>query len=165
MKLIKNNWILIVLLISTVSIGSALIAEYIFKILPCEMCLHQRYPYYFIIALIIILFFINKFSNIWYLLPIEFALCYGLFYATWHVGIEQAILPGSSTCIASLDNASSLTNLKNQIFNQVIIACDEITWTILGLSAATINLIILFFLLIFNTIFLIQFYYDKEKNN
>ena len=111
MKLIKNNWILIVLLISAFSIGSALIAEHIFKILPCEMCLHQRYPYYFIIALIIILFFINKFSNIWYLLPIECALCYGLFYATWHVGIEQKILPGLSGCTNDIEKTNSLTNV------------------------------------------------------
>ena len=161
----EENWIYIIITISSIAILTALIAEHLFKILPCKMCLHQRYPYYFIIVLIIIQFFINKFSNIWYLLPIEGALFYGLFYATWHVGIEQTIFPGLSTCTASLDNANSLTDLKNQIFNQVIITCDEISWTILGLSAATLNLLIVLFLLIFNTIFLIQDYYDKKQNN
>ena len=34
------------------AISIALIAEYIFNILPCKMCLYQRYPYYFIISIL-----------------------------------------------------------------------------------------------------------------
>ena len=163
MRIIKNNWILIVFLISFFAIGSALTAEYFFKIFPCKMCLYQRYPYYFIMIISLIFFFIKKFFYIWHLLLIECALCYGIFYATWHIGIEQKVLPGLSGCTTSFDNTNSLIELKNQILNQVLIACDEISWTILGLSAATINALVLLFLLIFNTIFLIQYFYDKEK--
>ena len=161
MKIIKNNWILIIFSISFFAIGSALIAEYYFKILPCKMCLNQRYPYYFIIIISLIFFFIKKFSYIWHLLLIECALCYGIFYATWHVGIEQKILPGLPECTTSFDNTNSLTELKKQILNQVIVTCDEISWTILGFSAATINMLIFLFLLILNTIFLIQYYSNK----
>ena len=98
-------------------------------------------------------------------LLIEGALLYGIFYALWHVGIEQKILPGLMDCAATIDSSNSLTDLKNQILNQNIIPCDEINWMILGFSAATINSLVLLFLLIFNTIFVIQFYYDKKKNN
>ena len=164
MKIIKKNWMLIILLISFFAIGSALIAEYFFEIFPCKMCLNQRYPYYFIIIISLIFFFIKKFSYIWKLLLIECALCYGIFYATWHIGIEQKILPGLPECTTSLDHTNSLIELKNQILNQTIITCDEITWTIVGLSAATINAFILLFLLIFNSIFLIQYFNVKKKS-
>ena len=60
MNKIKKNWAIIVLLISSTAILSALIAEYLFDILPCQMCLYQRYPYYFIILFSIIYIFTNK---------------------------------------------------------------------------------------------------------
>ena len=161
MKIIKHNWILIIFLISFFAIVSALTAEYFFEIFPCKMCLHQRYPYYFIIIISLIFFFIKKFSYIWHLLIIECALCYGIFYATWHVGIEQKILPGLPECTTSFDNTNSLIELKNQILNQAIVTCDEISWTILGSSAATINALVILSLLIFNTTFLIQYYFNK----
>ena len=161
MKIIKNNWTLIVFLISVFAIISALTAEYFFEIFPCKMCLYQRYPYYFIIIISLIFFFIKKFSYIWKLLLIECALCYGIFYATWHIGIEQKILPGLSGCSTSFDKTNSLKELKNQLLNQAIITCDEISWTILGLSAATINALVFLSLLIFNTTFLIQYYFNK----
>ena len=161
MKIIKNNWILIVFLISFIAIASALTAEYFFKIFPCKMCLYQRYPYYFIIIISLIFLFIKKIFYIWHLLLIECALCYGIFYATWHVGIEQKILSGSPECTTSFDNTNSLIELKNQILNQTIVTCDEISWTILGFSAATINALMFLSLLIFNTTFLIQYYFNK----
>ena len=164
MKILKNNWMLIVFLISFFAIVSALTAEYFFEIIPCKMCLYQRYPYYFIIVMGLIFFFIKQFFYIWHLLLIECALFYGIFYATWHVGIEKKILSGVPGCVTSFDNTNSLINLKNQILNQAIITCDEISWTILGLSAATINALVLLFLIIFNTIFLIQCFYLKKEN-
>ena len=165
MKIIKNNWILIVFLISFIAIASALTAEYFFKIFPCKMCLYQRYPYYFIIIISLIFFFVKKIYYIWHLLLNECAICYGIFYAIWHVGIEQKIIPGLSECTTSLDSTNSLIELKKQILNKAIISCDEISWTIFGLSAATINALVFLFLLIFNTIFLIQYYYNKKNNN
>ena len=156
---------LIIFLISFFAIGSALIAEYFFEIFPCKMCLNQRYTYYFIIIISLIFFFIKKFPYILKLLLIECALCYGIFYAIWHVGVEQKILPGLPGCTTAFDNSNSLAELKNQIINQAIITCDEISWTILGLSAATINALVLLFLIIFNTTFLIQCFYVKKENN
>ena len=163
MKLIKKNWLIIVFLISICAIFSALTAEYIYKILPCKMCLYQRYPYYFMISISLIFFFINKKYYILYYLLIKSALLYGLFYTIWHIGIEQKFLPGSSGCTALINNTNSLIDLKNTILNQPIIFCDEINWTVFGLSAATTNFLVLLLLLIFNTIFLIELFLRPKK--
>ena len=163
MKLIKNNWIIIVFIISIVAISSALIAEYLFKILPCKMCLYQRYQYYFIIFIIILLYLLKKTYFIWHIFLFEAAFIYGSFYALWHVGIEKKILPSLTSCSNTINNTDSLENLKTQILNQSVISCDEINWVMFGMSAATINSILLLFLLIINTIFIIK-YYNKKKN-
>ena len=163
MKLIKKNWIKIVFIISIVAILSALIAEYYFKILPCKMCIYQRYQYYFIILIVIFFYLIKKNYFKLHILLFEAAFIYGLFYSIWHVGIEKKILPSLSGCSNKIDITNSLENIKNQILNQPIVSCDEVTWIILGISAATINSILLLSFLIMNTIFIYEFYNEKKK--
>ena len=128
------------------------------------MCLYQRYPYYFIILFSIIYITTKKIPLVLYYWFSFFAFVIGLFFSIWHVGIEQKILPGLSGCSSIINTSQSLTNLKEQILNQNIITCDEITWSFMGLSAATLNSLILIFLLLINTIFLIQHHYDREKS-
>ena len=164
MKIIKRNWSIIILLISTVAIGSALIAENIFNISPCKMCLYQRYPYYFIIFISLIFLLFKKFFPKLYVWLIELSLIIGMFFSMWHVGIEQNILPGLSNCTSKIKKTDSLINLKNQILKQTAIPCDEISWSIIGFSAATINSLLLISLFLINTKFLTENYYDKEKN-
>ena len=76
----------------------------------------------------------------------------------WHVGIEQNLLTGPASCSGKFTEVSSVSDLKEQILNHEIISCNEISWSILGLSAATLNLLLLFLLLLFNTIFIFKVY-------
>ena len=163
MRYLIRYWAIIVFLLSVLAISNALIAEFIFHILPCEMCYNQRYPYYFIISIFIVFYFINKTSNIWLYVLVELAVLYGLFYSVWHVGIEQNLLTGPSSCSGKLREANSVNDLKEQILNQGVINCGEISWSMFGLSAAALNSLLLFMLLLFNTIFIIKIYYDNGK--
>ena len=121
MNKIKKNWVIIVLLISSIASIAALIAQYLFNILPCQMCLYQRYPYYFIILFSIIYIITKKIPLALYYWINFFAFAIGLFFSVWHIGIEQKILPGLSGCSSIVNNSQSLTNLKEQILNQNII--------------------------------------------
>ena len=132
-------WGVILFFSCVVAISSALIAEYFFHILPCQMCLNQRYPYYFIISIFIAFYFIKKISKIWLYIFAELAILYGLFYSLWHVGIEKNLLTGPSGCSGKLEKVSSVNDLKEQILNQTIVNCNEINWAILGISATTLN--------------------------
>ena len=164
MMRIINNWLNIFFILSIVAITSALVAEFFFDLAPCKMCLKQRHPYYAIIFLIILFYFFRQTKNIWLFVLCQIALLYGLFYSAWHVGIEQKILPGPASCSEMLSQTDSIQNLKQQITNQAIVNCSEITWAVFGLSAATLNTLLLLFLLIFNTIFIVQYFYDTKKN-
>ena len=163
MKFILRNWMAIILILSSGAIISALIAEHFFNLSPCQMCLKQRYPYYAIILIIIFFVLLRQTKNILLFILNEFAILYGLFYAIWHVGIEQKLLPGLTSCSGTLSNTNSIQNLKEQIINQSITNCNDISWVILGLSAATINSILLLLILIFNSIYLLQYFYDSKK--
>ena len=164
MRLILKNWLSIFFILSILAIGSALIAEHFFNLVPCEMCLKQRHAYYAIIPLISIFYVFNQKNNIWLHSLNEIAILYGLFYAVWHVGIEQSILPGPTSCSGILSKTNSLQNLKEQISNQSIVSCSDVSWSILGLSAASINSLLLLFILTFNTIFIITNLYEAKKN-
>ena len=156
MNTIKKYWVVIVLIISVIAISIALIAEYFFEILPCEMCLYQRYPYYFIIIFSLVYFFTKKTPLAWYYWIINFSFIIGLFISLWHVGIEQKILPGLSGCSNIIEKTSSLKNLKEQIINQSIINCNEITWSFIGISMATYNSLLLILLLLLNIKFTLE---------
>ncbi len=164
MKYISNHWIKILLITSLCALTTALIAEYFFNLIPCEMCLKQRYPYYFIIILIIIFSLFKILKNIIFLLLTEAALIYGLFYSVWHVGVEQKFFDGPEKCSGKLLDVGSLEEIKTQIKNQEVINCGEIIWSIGGLSAATLNSILLLLILMINTILIVRHYYEYKKN-
>ena len=161
---IFNNWLNILFVLSIIAIISALVAEFFFDLTPCKMCLKQRHPYYIIIFLVILSYIFRQTKNIWLFIFSQIALLYGFFYAVWHVGIEQKILPGPAICSGTLSQTNSIQNLKQQITNQAIVNCSEITWAVFGLSAATLNTLLILFLLIFNTIFIVQNFYGTKKN-
>ena len=163
MRYLIRYWAITVFLLSVLAIANALIAEFFFHILPCEMCYKQRYPYYFLISIFIVFYFINKTSNIWLYVLTELAVLYGLFYSVWHIGIEQNLLTGPSNCSGRLEGTNSVSDLKEQILNQDIINCNEISWSMLGLSAATLNSILLSLLLLFNTIYIFKIYNNDEE--
>jgi len=165
MNYILKRLVFILFILSIIAICSALFAEHFLDLTPCKMCLKQRYPYYAIISFIIIFYFFRKQKNILLFIINEMAIIYGLFYAIWHIGIEQKILDGPLSCSGKLSKSESIQNLKDQIINQSIVNCSEISWKIFGLSAATINCLALLLILIFNTIYIYNFYYGSKKIN
>ena len=162
--IIFRHWISILFSISLIAIASALIAEHFFDLVPCKMCLKQRYPYYGIITFVILFYTVRKTQSVWLYILSHTAILYGLFYSVWHVGIEQKIFSGPASCSGILNQTNSIESLKQQIENQPIINCSDIAWTIMGLSAATINSLILLFIFTFNTIFIIKYFYGSKTN-
>jgi len=161
--MIFRYWFWVIGILSITAITSALIAEYFFNLEPCSMCLKQRHPYYFILIIFLLFFVIHKFSRIWFYLGVQLASIYGLFYSIWHVGIEQKLLPGPSGCSGGLKSSDSAKNLKEQILEKNVINCEDVIWSFFGISAATINTLILLFIFILNTIYIQQYYASQKK--
>lgn len=154
MKYLKKNWSFFILIFSIIIISIVLTAEYIFNILPCKMCLYQRYSYYGLILLSIIFILIKKQDRKIYLFLVEILIIAGLIFSLWHVGIENHLIDGPSGCASNINNINNIENLKIYILKRPIVACDEINWTFLGISFAVYNSITQAILLIINSRFI-----------
>ena len=156
-------WFWVIGILSMIAISSALIAEYIFNLEPCSMCLKQRHPYYFILAIFILFGIILPLRRIWFYLGVQLACIYGLFYSIWHVGIEQNILSGPASCSGGLSISESVENLKEQIIGKGVINCEDVVWSFFGISAATLNTFLLLLIFIVNAIYLKKYYASKKN--
>ena len=164
--MLQKYWFYLVTLFSVVAIASALIAEYYFNLQPCAMCLKQREPYYIIIAGFILVTILKWQDKIWFYVGVQIVSIYGLFYSLWHVGIENKILAGPSSCSGGLNISTNTSSLKEQIISKAVINCEEVAWSIFGLSAATMNSLLLFLIFIINVIYIVNIYgFKKEKNS
>ena len=163
--MIIRNWAKLLFVISFISISSALVAEYFFNLQPCELCLKQRHPYYLILICLVFIFLLKNLNKIWLYIIIQLASVYGLYYSIWHVGVENEILKGPAGCSAMLISSESAADLKAQILSKQVIGCDEVIWSFFGISAASINTLVLLVIFIFNAIYLYKHYgLKKEKD-
>ena len=163
--MIIRNWTLLLFIISLISISSALTAEYFFNLQPCELCLKQRHPYYLILVCLVFIFIIKNLNKIVFYLLIQLSAVYGLFYSIWHVGVENKILKGPSGCSVMLKNSESASDLKAQILSKQVISCDEVIWSFFGISAASINTLVLLVIFILNAIYLLKNYGIKKEKS
>ena len=161
--MILRYWHYLLIIISVIAITSALIAEYIFNLQPCELCLKQRHPYYLIVVISLIIFFIPVFQKLFLYILIQLGTIYGIFYSVWHVGVENKLLKGPSGCTAGLSNSSSTADLKEQILSKQVISCDEVVWSFFGISAASLNTMILLFIFVINGLYIYKLYAKEEK--
>lgn len=109
---------------------------------PCEMCWWQRYPYMAIIAVAIVAKVAPKIPHktVLLLLALLFAVDAGL--AGFHAGVEQGWWEGITTCTASINSSASIEDALAAIDNAPLIRCDEIAWSLFGVSMAGYNFIL-----------------------
>ncbi len=138
------NALRISVLASVVALGAAFVAQYGFNLLPCVLCLYQRWPYAVVIAIGIVgLTFAKtrRSSAFLFLILIAagFAVTAGI--GGFHVGVEQGWWAGTAECAADTGKVLSMEDLKAQILDAPIAKCDEPAWQMLGISMAGYNLI------------------------
>jgi len=64
-------------------------------------------------------------------------------FAFYHVGVEQHWFAGPSTCTASgAGHAKTVEEMKKLILNSAPVQCDQVQWSLFGLSMAGWNLVV-----------------------
>lgn len=132
-----------ILLASVAMFGGALMFQYIGGLAPCILCTYQRIPYGVTIA--VSLLALPLAGTLGFRgLAVAVGLC-GLAFAAgaaiagFHVGVEQHWWEGLSGCSSSIDPSLSFAELKAQILAAPVVRCDDIPWSMFGISMAGYN--------------------------
>jgi disulfide bond formation protein DsbB len=106
---------------------------------PCKLCIWQRYPHVAAIAIAPLALVLGQ---RWLLLAGAAALLATAGIGAYHVGVEQGWWEGPSTCSSTPIGGLSADALLDQIMNAPLVRCDEIAWSLLGVSMAGWNALV-----------------------
>ena len=143
--LTPTEYFLAAALASAGMLGAALIFQYVGGLHPCEMCIYQRVPYGAVIGLGVAGALVSRggaarSSLVWVLAgtcALAFFINAGL--AGFHVGIEQGWWAGSDDCVGGDIDTSSIEAMREAILNAPAVRCDEVAWSLFGISMAGWN--------------------------
>lgn len=137
---------LAVAFIAAATIAGAWFFQLVLEILPCPLCLEQRYAYYFAFPFgLFVAFAIAKGAPRCLIIPplavLVLAALGNAGFGAYHAGVEWGFWPGPTGCsgaVLDLGKASLLENLDKV----KVVRCDEVQWRFLGLSLAGYNALI-----------------------
>lgn len=121
-----------------------LIGAHVFQALgyaPCKLCLWQRGPHWAAIAI-----GVAALATPWRALPWMGAIAAAATGALglYHTGVERAWWQGPDTCTSGGRLTGSAEDLLNQIMAAPLVRCDEVAWSLFGLSMASWNALLSF---------------------
>ena len=160
MNKIKNKIILtLILIFSIFALLAAYFIQYILGHQPCNLCLIERIPYILSITIIALVLIFKKFEKaiIAILALIFFS---AMLISIYHFGIEQGFINESLVCDLKNQNTSLTVEDLLKELKEKTVSCKDVTFKILGLSLATINIIISLIL----SVILIKIFLNYEKN-
>ena len=153
-KNILQNRILSITSMCLLTIVSAYIVEIFAKVPPCKLCIYQRIPYLIIIFLGFAFLIFKKEIIFLYLSLLIFFI--NFFISIFHSLVERGFVNYSSSCTSNNNNFEDIESLRQSLENTPIAKCDEIIFSVMGLSLANINLIVLTLLIIINILFILK---------
>lgn len=116
-------------------LAGAYVSEYGFGLFPCEMCWWQRYAHFAAITLAVVSFVAQP-KRVWIALAAVALLASGLI-GVFHAGVEYGWWEGLTTCAAASGGGDPLAS----IMAAPLVRCDEVQWSLFGISLAGFNFI------------------------
>jgi disulfide bond formation protein DsbB len=145
LKEISSQKILAALfVICAVVVATAYIMEHYFGILGCPLCYYER-DIFIGAGLISLLSFIllpQRFQH-YAILLLGFVFLGGALLAGYHVAVQQHWVSLPSFCSSNDFSAfESVAALREQLLKTPFVRCDQVTWSLFGLSLAAYNALI-----------------------
>lgn len=112
---------------------------------PCVLCIYQRYAYAVALIIGLVGLATNRRSRIAQAMAVLAGLAFlgGAAIAAFHVGVEQQWWRGTAACHApALDPTLSIDALREQMLSQRFVACDQVAWSLFGVSMAGYNFLV-----------------------
>lgn len=126
------------LLLPLALLGGAYLGQYVFGLVPCEMCWWQRYPHMAAIALAALAFVRRPVAAPVALAAIAILLS-GVIGA-FHAGVEYGWWQGLTACTAS--PLAGGGDPLDAILKAPVVRCDAVQWSLFGISLAGWNFLI-----------------------
>ena len=157
---IKNKTTLnLILLFSIFVLLAAYFIQYVLGHQPCNLCLIERIPYILTIIIITLILIFKKFEKI-FLLLLTLIFVAATLISFYHFGIEQGFIKESLVCDLKVQtNSLTKEDLLKELKTKTI-SCKDVTFKIIGLSLASINIIISLIL----SVITLKLFLNYEKN-
>jgi disulfide bond formation protein DsbB len=132
---------------SAAILASAFASQYIGGLQPCILCLYQRVPYGVVIALSGLGLGLSGLTppprsvivGLAGLCAVAFLINAGI--ASFHVGVEQHWWQGTEGCVGAGGAARTIEELRAQILAAPVVRCDQVPWSLFGISMAGYNVL------------------------
>jgi disulfide bond formation protein DsbB len=129
------------------TLAGAWYMQLIWGLAPCELCLKQRYAYYAIVplGLLVALLASRGASRPLLVAGLVLIALFALGNAglgVYHSGVEWGFWQGPTECTGPVGNFGSAGSLLEQLDKVKVVRCDEVQFRFLGLSLAGYNVLI-----------------------
>ncbi len=127
--------------------GTGYVMENYFDVQACALCHLERNVFLGAAAVAFIAILTPRHSRYWLIVFLGLIFLGGFGLALYHVGIQEHLISLPSYCsVNDLSAFDTIESLKEQLLQTPFVRCDQVTWSLFGLSLAVYNAIISFVL-------------------
>jgi disulfide bond formation protein DsbB len=133
--------------IAAAALAGAWFFQLVIGLVPCELCLKQRYAYYLAVPLgVLVAVAAAKGAPRGIVLAglalLVLAALGNAGLGVYHAGVEWKFWAGPTECTGTIGNFGSAANMLEQLDKVKVVRCDEVQWTFLGLSLAGYSVLV-----------------------
>ena len=133
---------MIITLAGTGVLATALMSEFWGGLIPCALCLQQRWPYYIGVPLAALIWLGAHHAPValrGLLVPVGVIFALGAGLGFYHAGVEYALWAGPSGCGGGSGGFETTADLLDAMARAKPVRCDEAAFTLFGISMAGYN--------------------------
>ncbi len=134
------------------ALGAVFAMEHLGGLIPCPLCITQRWPYGVAMVFAAMALAPGAAGTRKRLLLAGCAAAFliGGAIGVYHTGVEQGWFEGPAACSAAPGRAGTVEALRAQLMATPVVRCDEIPWSLFGISLAGYNAILAAGLFVFS---------------
>ena len=144
--------IFLILYIAVSAISIALASEYWGGLIPCELCLQQRWAYYGAITVLLVALGLVRVRESWAMKLLAIAvliLAAGGMLAFYHAGAEYGFWAAPVACTGVAAPLDTIDHLLESLTQPVLPSCAQAAWQLFGISMAGYNVLASFILVFY----------------
>jgi disulfide bond formation protein DsbB len=134
---------LLLLLGALAPLAVAFGAQHLGGLAPCELCIWQRWGYGVVVAFAVLALLASSAPTAQHLLILlgGVAALGTAAVAIFHVGVEQHWWQGSASCTTQIKAGMSAAEFEAAILAAPVVRCDDVAWSLFGISMAGYNIL------------------------